>query len=151
MARCYYHPGVETDLTCTECGRPICPKEMVLTPVGYKCPEHARPARGQYMYVKPVQAAWAAVAALAVGMGGAALLLWIGYGGLLAGVIWGLLTAEATRRASGGHRGAVVAAIAVGGIAAGWAALLPFGGVSTIAAMIAALAAAFQLGAFGSH
>ena len=33
--------------SCTECGRYICPKDMVETPVGYKCRECARPAAGQ--------------------------------------------------------------------------------------------------------
>ena len=40
--RCATHPGVETALKCSKCGRPICPKCMVETAVGARCPECAR-------------------------------------------------------------------------------------------------------------
>lgn len=151
MARCSYHPNVETELTCTECGKPICPKEMVLTPVGYKCPEHARPAKGQLAYIKPRQAVIAAVAALVAGTGGGAVLAAVGFGGLFGGIIWGLLVAEATRRASGGHRGPVVAGIAAAGIGVGWIVTLPFGGVWFVTPLVAGAVALYQLGAFGSR
>ena len=35
--RCVTHPGVETNLRCNKCGRLICPKCMVHTPVGTRC------------------------------------------------------------------------------------------------------------------
>jgi len=34
---CVNHPKVETFLRCNKCGRPICAKCAVLTPVGYRC------------------------------------------------------------------------------------------------------------------
>ncbi len=34
---CVNHPDVETYLRCNKCGRPICSKCAVLTPVGYRC------------------------------------------------------------------------------------------------------------------
>lgn len=40
--RCAIHPGVETNLSCGKCGQPICPKCMVTTPVGARCPKCAR-------------------------------------------------------------------------------------------------------------
>ncbi len=40
--KCTYHPNVETELRCGKCGKPICPKCMVQTPVGARCPECAR-------------------------------------------------------------------------------------------------------------
>ena len=33
MAECYRHPGVETGVSCSSCGRPICPDCMTPTPV----------------------------------------------------------------------------------------------------------------------
>lgn len=42
MMKCATHPGVETNLRCGKCGKPICPKCMVQTPVGARCPECAR-------------------------------------------------------------------------------------------------------------
>lgn len=147
MAKCSYHPNIDTEMSCAECGKPICPKEMVLTPVGYKCPEHARLKRGQYTYVKPKQILFASLASLATGVGGAFLVASVRFGGLFVGVLWGLLSAEAVRRASGGHRGGLVGGIAAAGIALGWLAMA--GNVSPITAIIALVAVLFQLAVFG--
>ena len=42
MATCYRHPSRETGVSCSACGRPICPDCMTPTPVGMRCPECAR-------------------------------------------------------------------------------------------------------------
>jgi membrane associated rhomboid family serine protease len=42
MATCYRHPNRETGVSCSSCGRPICPDCMTPTPVGMRCPECAR-------------------------------------------------------------------------------------------------------------
>lgn len=39
---CYRHPGRETGVSCSACGRPICPECMTSTPVGMRCPECAK-------------------------------------------------------------------------------------------------------------
>ncbi len=39
---CYRHPDRETGVSCSACGRPICPDCMTPTPVGMRCPECAR-------------------------------------------------------------------------------------------------------------
>ena len=39
---CYRHPGRETGVACSSCGRPICPDCMTPTPVGMRCPECSR-------------------------------------------------------------------------------------------------------------
>jgi membrane associated rhomboid family serine protease len=36
---CYRHPDRETRVSCSSCGRPICPDCMTPTPVGMRCPE----------------------------------------------------------------------------------------------------------------
>lgn len=38
---CSYHPDVMTGLRCSRCGKPICPKCGVRTPVGMRCPDCA--------------------------------------------------------------------------------------------------------------
>jgi membrane associated rhomboid family serine protease len=38
---CYRHPNRETGVSCSNCGRPICPDCMVYAAVGIKCPECA--------------------------------------------------------------------------------------------------------------
>ncbi len=40
--KCAAHPRVETNLRCGKCGKPICPKCMVQTVIGARCPECAR-------------------------------------------------------------------------------------------------------------
>jgi membrane associated rhomboid family serine protease len=42
MEVCYRHPNRETGVSCSSCGRPICPDCMTTTPVGMRCPECAR-------------------------------------------------------------------------------------------------------------
>jgi hypothetical protein len=145
MPQCSFHPDVETEMSCAECGRAICPKEMVLTPVGYKCPICARPKKSQYTYVKPKQLLAAAAISAVVGVGGAFLLSVFMRGGFFGFILaygWGMLTAEAARRGSGGHRGkelTIVAGIAlvVGGLITGLPILLigvaVFGAASTLA------------------
>jgi membrane associated rhomboid family serine protease len=39
---CYRHPDRETGVSCSSCGRPICPECMTPTPVGMRCPECSR-------------------------------------------------------------------------------------------------------------
>jgi membrane associated rhomboid family serine protease len=39
---CYRHPNRETGVSCSNCGRPICPECMTSTPVGMRCPDCAR-------------------------------------------------------------------------------------------------------------
>src|SRR5512140_3129900 len=42
MQTCYRHPNRETGVSCSSCGRPICPDCMTPTPVGMRCPECSR-------------------------------------------------------------------------------------------------------------
>jgi membrane associated rhomboid family serine protease len=51
MATCYRHPSRETGVSCSNCGRPICPDCMTTTPVGMRCPECA----GQRTAVKTLR------------------------------------------------------------------------------------------------
>jgi membrane associated rhomboid family serine protease len=39
---CYRHPSRETGVSCSNCGRPICPECMTSTSVGMRCPECAK-------------------------------------------------------------------------------------------------------------
>ena len=42
MATCYRHSSRETGVSCSNCGRAICPDCMTPTPVGMRCPECAQ-------------------------------------------------------------------------------------------------------------
>jgi membrane associated rhomboid family serine protease len=52
---CYRHPDRETGVTCSECGRPICPDCMVFAPVGIRCPDHAGQAQGTQRVAQQVR------------------------------------------------------------------------------------------------
>ena len=55
LLRCYRHPDRETGVSCSECGRPICPDCMTFGPVGIRCPDHSGQARGAARVVQNVQ------------------------------------------------------------------------------------------------
>jgi membrane associated rhomboid family serine protease len=48
IEHCYRHPGEETLVHCTRCGRPICPRCMIPAPVGHHCPECVAEARREF-------------------------------------------------------------------------------------------------------
>ncbi len=77
MMKCAAHPRVETKLRCGKCGKPICPKCMVQTLVGDRCPECAR------LYKLPTYrvstAYYLRAAGTALGMA------------IVCGVIWGVV------------------------------------------------------------
>jgi membrane associated rhomboid family serine protease len=55
VLRCYRHPDRETGVSCSECGRGICPDCMTFGPVGIRCPDHSGRARGPARVVQTVQ------------------------------------------------------------------------------------------------
>jgi membrane associated rhomboid family serine protease len=65
MAVCYRHPNRETNVSCSNCGRPICPDCMTVTPVGMRCPECGRD-RTQVRRISPGLRAGAAPATYAL-------------------------------------------------------------------------------------
>ena len=74
--KCAAHPKVETNLRCGKCGKPICPRCMVQTPVGARCPECARLYKLPTYRVSTVY--YLRAAGTALGMA------------LVSGVLWGL-------------------------------------------------------------
>jgi len=75
--QCATHPGVETELACSRCGKAICPRCLVYTPVGARCRECAHLRRIPTYDVKAQY--------LVRGAGAAAV------GGVLGGILWWLL------------------------------------------------------------
>jgi len=80
MATCYRHPGRETGVSCSNCGKPICPDCMTPTPVGMRCPDCAgggpKVQTLRSMYVEPI-ATYVLI--------GINVLLFLGSGGSLGG------------------------------------------------------------------
>jgi hypothetical protein len=65
---CARHPQVETYLRCGRCGTPICPRCLVQTPVGARCPTCANVSKLPTFNVTPVFFARGMVAALVTGL-----------------------------------------------------------------------------------
>ncbi len=125
---CANHPKVETYVSCSDCGKPICPDCMVQAAVGIKCRDCARLPRSARVILRPATAARAAGAAFAVGSGfGVVLAVAGGYGvGFFTFVIAyfvGLLTGRAVLAAAGRYRAPATAWIAAAGAA--WAYVVP--------------------------
>ncbi len=55
LQKCYRHPDRETGVSCSECGRGICPDCMTFLPVGIRCPDHSGQARGATRVVQSAQ------------------------------------------------------------------------------------------------
>lgn len=66
--RCARHPGTETALRCGRCDTPICPRCLVATPVGARCPTCAQVKRFAFL-VKPREL----TRAIGLGVGAAAI------------------------------------------------------------------------------
>jgi membrane associated rhomboid family serine protease len=64
MATCYRHPNRETGVSCSNCGRPICPDCMTATPVGMRCPECSK----QKTQVRNVRAQYDAQPVVTIGL-----------------------------------------------------------------------------------
>jgi len=77
--KCAYHPDVETSLSCGKCGQPICPKCMVQTPVGARCPDCAKLAKLPTYRLSAKHYLIASGTALGMALAG--------------GIVWGLLSA----------------------------------------------------------
>jgi len=75
--QCATHPSVETELACGKCGKPICPRCLVHTPVGARCRDCANLRRLPQFEVSPL------VLARGISAG-------VGVGAVL-GAIWGVV------------------------------------------------------------
>ncbi len=96
--KCYSHPDVETLLTCGKCGKPICPKCMVMTDVGARCKDCAELKRLPTFELSPRQyfiaAGLALVLAFVLGLAWGFLKFRIPFITLLLGFGVGLATGE---------------------------------------------------------
>ena len=119
---CARHPTTETYLRCQSCETPICPRCLVQTPVGAKCPDCARVRRSVVYQLAPAHYARALLAGIPAGAGVGVLwgLLFPPRFGVLslfaffAGAMAGYAIGEAISRGANRRRGWGLVAIAVG-------------------------------------
>jgi hypothetical protein len=122
--QCATHPDVETELRCGRCGKPICPRCLVQTPVGARCRQCAGLRRIPTYDVRPAYLVRGVAAAVAAGaaLGGAwFLLVGRGRGGfayvsLFLGLAIGYAIGETVSWATNRKRGAVLQGIAACGV-----------------------------------
>lgn len=117
---CSVHPTIETSLRCNKCGRPMCTRCAVRTPVGYRCRECVRQQQDTFFTAQVVDYLIAAAVSLAFSFVAAAILarLWWflaffaapAVGGVIGRVIYRL-----TGKRRGRYTGAVVGACVVMG------------------------------------
>lgn len=119
--KCTFDPDVETNITCANCDRPICPKCMVYTPVGVKCRDCVRQIGRAVAGPRPIYYVRAAAAGLVVGPIGGVLLGVVGrmvrFGGLILVLGLGMVIGEVISRAARRNTGPGLQAIAGGSAA----------------------------------
>src|ERR687892_654339 len=92
---CVNHPKVETRLTCSSCGDPICPRCMVATAVGQKCPRCARQTGRAKGNPDPQLLARAFGAGVAAAAAGAVVFVFLPFAGILLALAHGFVVAAA--------------------------------------------------------
>jgi hypothetical protein len=97
---CVNHPKVETRLTCSNCGDPICTRCMVTTAVGQKCPRCAKQSGRAKGNPEPQLLARAFGAAVAVAALGGVLLIQVRFAGLLLALAHGFVVGATVRWAA---------------------------------------------------
>jgi membrane associated rhomboid family serine protease len=73
METCYRHPNRETGVSCSNCGKPICPDCMTTTSVGMRCPDCTRQKTKVHTIATVAGPPRATVAIIAVNV-----LIWLG-------------------------------------------------------------------------
>jgi hypothetical protein len=121
--QCATHPDVETALACSRCGKAICPRCLVHTPVGARCKECAN-VRRLPMYNLSTATYVRGVGAAVVAGGIAGVVWWFfnffTYGYLFAlvlGIGIGYVVGEAVALATNRRAGPPLQVMAVGGVA----------------------------------
>jgi hypothetical protein len=126
---CANHPGRPTMVTCSSCGKPLCPDCMVYAAVGIKCRECARMPRSTLVTLKSGRL----VRAVAAGLGAGTAVGFIYY--YILGTIGfffffffvaagiGYVVGESVLRAAGHYRGLETAVVAA--LSTLWAFLIP--------------------------
>ena len=119
--QCAAHPSVDTELGCSKCGKPICPRCLIQTPVGARCRECANVRRLPSYNISLVYLLRGLAAALVAGAAAGG--LWgllipnpSIFGALFVGFGVGYLVGESVSRATNRKAGPPLQALAAAGI-----------------------------------
>ena len=110
---------IMTRLRCSRCGKPICPRCMVATPVGYRCPECSRTQRS--VVYSPSTSGLLKAAVVGIVVAGAIGLFWGRYPswGFYMALLMGFGVAEAVAKAANYKRGGELQVLAIGSVVFG--------------------------------
>jgi hypothetical protein len=122
---CSNHPGVETRLTCSSCGTPICPRCMVPAAVGQKCPDCARQtSRARGLPTLPLVGRVLGVMLAGGAAGGLAFSFLPRFGLFILAALYGFGMGNLARWAAKRRTHTVVGVVAAGGMILGFAGLV---------------------------
>lgn len=117
---CTVHPNVEATLRCNRCGRPMCTRCAVRTPVGYRCRQCVRQQQDKFFNAQMIDYLIAAGVSLVLSFFAAAIVARLGFflaflaapmaGGVIGTVVWQL---------TGKRRGRYTALVVGAGVVVG--------------------------------
>src|SRR3954451_9541578 len=110
---CAADPKIETALRCGRCDTPICPRCLVMTPVGARCRNCAQLRQNPIFVVGPIYYLRAIGAGLAVATIGSYALAFIPFFQFFGLLLLGVAVGEAVTRAANRKRGTGLAVVAV--------------------------------------
>jgi hypothetical protein len=118
---CANHPSVETMLRCNRCGKPICTRCAVQTPVGYRCKQCVGQQQATFFSGGPADYVIGGAIALVLGGIAAYLITLLGawFFALILGPTVGIGIAEAVRLAVRRRRSRYLWAVAAGAMIVG--------------------------------
>jgi hypothetical protein len=121
--QCATHPAIETELACSRCGKAICSRCLIQTPVGARCRECANVRRIPTYNISGLLFAQAIGAGLGTGAAVGVAWWWFNayniiyiFFGVLLGVVLGYAIGEAVAVAANRRAGPPLQAIAVAGV-----------------------------------
>jgi hypothetical protein len=125
--RCATHPNVETYLRCAQCGTPICPRCLVITPVGAKCQNCSRLRLQPAFIFRPIDLLLAIVVSFgvgtAVGLVGSLVVAIVRIAAIAFPFVAGLALGAAISRVAGRRRHGVLKVVAGLGVVVSYVAL----------------------------
>ncbi len=116
---CFYHPNVETELRCNKCGKYICSRDAIRTPVGYRCKDCVHSQQDIFYNALPADYVIAAVITLPISFIAGQLASRISWLAIFVGLIVGQILAEVVHRAVKKRRGRYTWAVVLGCFIAG--------------------------------
>jgi hypothetical protein len=108
---CHYHPNTPTELRCNKCGKYICPKDAVRTPVGYRCKGCVKEQQDIYFTATPVDYFVAAVVSFVLSFIAALIVPALGFFAIFAAPIAGGVISEGVRLTTRKRRGRYIWAV----------------------------------------